>query len=353
MKDLVVIFIDRIAAKNRLQIKSIHRLQMVPVFFVTEKNDNAAGFIESGDKQELLMRNFFKRLQQVFTFLKKTRKYIHHVEVYPAGRFSWIYILLSNLLHIKSICVERGDIQYYQNKMYDRTSRFSMWACYKFSTIIWYREFYMKDLLQKITSKKLFFLHNAVDFTNGCLPPKKKDIDFLWLNRVIRERRSDWFISVLKKEELKNTVNYLIGLTDKTFHLNEQLFVKANRPGNLVILEYTTDPFDYYSRAKFFVLPAEIVFANNSLLEAMSCGVVPLVSDMPGASIIVEDGKCGFIFKHTQHDFEIAMKKALLLTNAEYLRLSDEAKNKISRDFSPEKYLQGLEEMYQLVYLLN
>ena len=349
MKDVVVIFIDRIATKNRLQIKSIHHLRMVPVFFVNEKTDHTAEYLQGRDKEELLMRNFFKRLQQVFMFLKKTRKHIHHIEVYPAGRFSWIYILLSNILHIKSICVERGDIQYYKRKMYDKISRFSMWACYKFSSIIWYREFYMKDLLQKITSKKLFFLHNAVDFVNECSPAKEKDIDFLWLNRVIKERKSDWFISVLKKDELKNTVNYLIGLTEKTFHVKEQLFVNANKPDNLIILDYTKKPFEYYTRAKFFVLPADIVFANNSLLEAMSCGVVPLISDMPGASMIVEDGKSGFIFKHTQHDFEMAVEKALHLTNEQYSQFSKAAKDKILKDFSPQKYLKGLTDMYELM----
>lgn len=224
-----------------------------------------------------------------------------------------------------------------------------MWACYKFSSITWYREFYMKDLLQKITSKKLFFLHNAIDSTNGCSSPKEKDIDFLWLNRIIKERRSDWFISALKKNELKNTANYLIGLTDKTFHTSEQLFVKANRPGNLTILEYTKEPFAYYARAKFFVLPADIVFVNNSLLEAMSCGVVPLISDMPGASMIVEDGKSGFIFTHTQQDFEIAMEKALHLTDEQRSQFSKAAKDKIAKDFSPQKYIEGLREMYELV----
>lgn len=349
MNALVVIFIDRIAAKNRLQIQSIHHLQMVPVFFVNEKNDRAIEYLESQGNEELLMRNFFKRFRQVGNFFKKNRKHIHHIEVYPAGRFSWIYILLANMLHIKSICVERGDIQYYKRKMYDKISRFSMWACYKFSSIIWYREFYMKDLLQKITSKKLFFLHNAIDFANERPCSKEKDIDFLWLNRVIKERKYDWFISVLKKDELKNTINYLIGLTDKTFHINEQLFVKANKPDNLIILEYTKKPFDYYTRAKFFVLPADIVFVNNSLLEAMSCGVVPLISDMPGASLIVEDGKSGFIFKHTQHDFEMAVERALHLTSEQYSQFSKAAKDKVLKDFSPQKYLEGLREMYELM----
>ena len=96
-------------------------------------------------------------------------------------------------------------------------------------------------------------------------------------------------------------------------------------------------------------MPADIVFANNSLLEAMSCGVVPLISDMPGASMIVEDGKSGFIFKHTQHDFEIVVGKACHLTNEQYSQFSKAAKDKILKDFSPQKYFERLREMYELI----
>jgi glycosyltransferase involved in cell wall biosynthesis len=349
MKDLVVIFIDRVAAKNRLQIKSIHHLEMIPVFFINEKNDTVKEYLGRQGKEELLADNFFARFMQVFRFLKKNKEHIHHVEVYPAGRFTWVYILFSNILNIKSICVERGDIQYYKTKMYDKITSFSMWFCYKFSRIIWYREFYMKDILEKTTSKKLFFLHNAIDPPGKFDPPSKKDIDFLWLNRVIKERRSDWFISVLKKSKFKNTLNYFIGLTEKTFHVNDQLFVQGNKPGNLIVLEYTKKPFEYYIRAKFFVLPADIVFANNSLLEAMSYGVVPLISDMPGSSMIVEDGKSGFVFKHTRDDFEIAVERAHNLTDEQYSQFSKAAKDKILKDFSPQKYLEGLRELYKLV----
>lgn len=348
MKDLIVIFIDRIASKNQLQIKSIHRLGMTPIFFVTEKNDRSLEYLDGHGKEKLLESNFFNRISQVSWFLGKNKKHIHHIEVYPAGRFSWIYILLSNILSIRSICAERGDIQYYKNKMYSRSARFSMWVCYKYSYIIWYREFYMKDLLQQITAKKLFFLHNAIE-VNEYLPLNKKDIDFLWLNRVIKERRSDWFISVLKKHELKNTVNYLIGLIPKSSHANEQLYVKANKPDNCIILEYTKNPFEYYARARFFVLPADIIFANNSLLEAMSYGVVPLISNMPGASLIVDDGKNGFIFNHDEQAFHDTVLKVLNLSETNYNTISAAARKKIIDDFSPQQYFQGLQKMYGLI----
>ena len=199
-----------------------------------------------------------------------------------------------------------------------------MWFCYKFSSLIWYREFYMEEILQKITSKKLFFLHNAIELPentiSSILNPLKKDIDFLWLNRVIRERKSDWFIAALKKEELKNTNNYLIGMVDKTFHMPEQEFVQNNKPANVTIMDYISDPGTYYQRAKFFVLPADVVFANN-----------------------------GFIFNHNEQAFQETILKVIDLNEADYNRLSLAARKKIEIDFSPQKYTDGLKAMYDLL----
>src|SRR5690606_30158578 len=53
------------------------------------------------------------------------------------------------------------------------------------------------------------------------------------------------------------------------------------------IAGFVAHPEEYYRRARIFVLPADIIFANYSLLEAMSHGVVPLVGDGEGAERIV------------------------------------------------------------------
>ncbi|MEO6705248.1 MAG: glycosyltransferase, partial [Ginsengibacter sp.] len=240
---------------------------------------------------------------------------------------------------------------YFHKSGYSIIVRFSMWFCYKFTSITWYRELYMKPKLEKIGAKNLFFLHNAIKMDNtksqgnGNLKTKK-DITFLWLNRVIPERRYEWFIEALKKKELKNTVNYLVGLIPNSVYIKEQNFIKLNKPENLTIEEYTQVPSDYFKRAKFFVLPAEVVFANNALLEAMSYGVVPLVSNQPGVELIVEHGRNGFIFQHKYKDFEKNLMDAYNLEDDRYSEFSAAAIDKIITDFSEENYIMGIKELY-------
>lgn len=58
------------------------------------------------------------------------------------------------------------------------------------------------------------------------------------------------------------------------------------------------NPYDYYARAKIFALPSRHEGTPNALLEAMSCGVVPVISStIEGGRSFVEEGKNGFVFQ--------------------------------------------------------
>src|SRR5690606_4478276 len=116
--------------------------------------------------------------------------------------------LTGKLFGLKIICVERGDLQYYHCKGYNIFIRMSMRFCYRYSDLVWYRELFMKPVLEKARAKKLFFLHNSVPIDQeDIIPPHQKTIDFLWMNRVLPERRSDWFVQVLKQDLFKTTSN--------------------------------------------------------------------------------------------------------------------------------------------------
>lgn len=349
MKNRVLIFIDRVAPKNYLQIEAVNDIGFFPDFFVTAAANPPPEF-DKQFSQKVLHKKFFRRTLQVFKHIANNKKIIHHVELYPGGRYSFLYVLIARLHRLTCICIERGDLLYYNKKGYGLVTRFSMWFCYRFSNAIWYKEPYMKPILQKL-NKKLFFIHNAIRAKKNFTPvsPADKDITFLWMNRAIPQRRSDWFIDVLKKSELNFTKNYFIGLMPSSVYTIEENYLKKNKPGNLTVENYCNNPEDFYKRAKYFLLPSDVVFANHSLLESMSYGVVPLVSDQNGTSIIVENGVNGFVFNHTKKDFEQAVLQALQISEDNYMRLSIAATEKVSNDFSEEKYKSAIQKMYLLL----
>ena len=351
---LVISFLDRVAPKNKLQIDIIHEAGFSSGFFVNEYNIAAEKFFNKGDFHQVLKQGFISRFFQIISFLFRYRKVIHHLEVYPGGRFAFIYVVLAKIFNLPVICVERGDLWYLISGGYDKMTRLSIRLCYLLSNIIWYREVYMKSLLKKMGyDGKLFFLHNAVDSetihqTNN---PTflDRDIDFLWVNRLTPERKSEWFVNILAEDFFKDTHNVLAGFLSNTLYYAEQDYVKENCPCNLELQAFVEDPSILYKRARFFVLPAEFVFANNALLEAMSFGVVPLIVNKPGYELLVDDGVSGFVSLFIESEFKVIMKKAIELNADTFQQMSEASKNHVHVKFSKEVYKQKLIQLYHLI----
>ena len=113
-----------------------------------------------------------------------------------------------------------------------------------------------------------------------------------------------------------------------------------NKSKYLDVVNYQK-PDDFYLKSKFFVFPSDVVFLNNSLIEAMSYGMVPLISNVQSSELIVDDGIDGFIFDHSKDGLLKAMKKALNLTQTEYKKMSENAIVKIERSFSYEVWCKN------------
>jgi len=351
MKNIVVIFINRIASKNKIQIDSINKKGRIAWVFAPDSSASHMNVLR-GNQIEKLPKSGLERTKNIYLFFSANYQEIHHIEIYPGGRFTFIYLILAKLFQIKVICAERGDLLYYKNKLeggYDYFTKFSMRLCYRFSDIVWYREPYMKKRLHEIGAKNLFFLHNAIPLTsNNVVSIENKEIDFLWVNRIIPERKAEWWVEILNAAVFKDTKNVLLGLLKGGGYelLEKELIEKAS--SNLMFYDYA-NPLEFYLKSKFFVLPASIVFANFSLLEAMSNGVVPIVSDSQGSELLIEDGVNGFVFPHSKEGLQQAMMKALKLSPEEYSILSKNATETIKKRFSEDYYEKELEILYKKI----
>jgi glycosyltransferase involved in cell wall biosynthesis len=345
-KNKIVLFgIDNFCKKNVVQVNCLNQNGFVADVFTSDSLGTSRKNLPKGNELSILSKSFVGRLIQVFNYLVKNRRKIHHVELYVGGRFVFFYLLLSKLFGQKVVVVERGDISCYER--YPALTKISMKFSYKCSDIVWYRELYMRDKLKIWGVKTFFFLPNCVTlphfnkFSN-------KVIDFLWANRLVPGRRSDWLVSVLRDDFFSSTRNVMLGFLggSRKYKRNElEEYVKKNKLDNLSIYNYgNLEPF--YEKAKFFVFPAETVFCNNALLEAMSYGVVPLISNVQGAQLIIDDGVDGFVFEHTQKGLELAMKRALKLSEEEYMVLSSNARIKVKNNYSCKDWCCKLMKFY-------
>ena len=80
----------------------------------------------------------------------------------------------------------------------------------------------------------------------------------------------------------------------------------------------------------------------------MSQGKPVIVSNYGGLPEIVEDGKTGFICKpFDSDDLKNCIEKVCTLSADEYRQMGINAVNAAKSDFSPEKYVEKLTELYK------
>jgi len=84
------------------------------------------------------------------------------------------------------------------------------------------------------------------------------------------------------------------GLVEEARRLREGL--AAHGLGELVTVHpFTDEPRPYYEQADIFVLPANVIYCNFGLLEAMAYGLVPVVNSRDhDFGLIIEEGVSGF-----------------------------------------------------------
>lgn len=288
-----------------------------------------------------------KRILFVFNLLRRNFNNTSHIELYMGnGNFVFLEFLLLKLFNYKSCVVERGTPLL--NIKTKGVKNFLRRIIYKKSDQIWIRELWMKKALSDIKIKEYFFLSNAVQpskIARHTLDEKK--YDFIWCNSFKKWRNLKWLINTLNLKEFIDTHSIILGYLENNAETESDTnYAFLKKPKNCEILKFQ-DPKRFFVNAQFFVLPADIVYLNFSLLEAMSYGVVPIISDVQGAGDIVSDGIDGIIATHSQTGLEDAMKKAQLMSSEEYLRMSINARDKILKKFSIQNWSLELSEMYK------
>lgn len=334
---IVILGIDNFSPKNSYQLRSCNELGFQVEVFTNDRQNNSKENIFDPHNLNVLKKHTFSRLFQIIHFFIKNYFFIHHVEIYPGGRFAYIYLFLIKIFCLKSITVERGELVFWKQR--SLTQKFFLKALYKKTDMVWYKEIYMKKILNHMKISKMYFLHNC------CTLPvnhknEQKEIDFLWVNRLMIERKIEWVLDYLPKKE--NIQTLIIG--NKNNDERVEKYFKNSPVSNLKIKGFIS-PHNYYPIARFFLLPSDIVFANNALLEAMSYGVVPLVSDVSGSDLIVDHLQSGYIFPHNYQGFKQAIEWAIKLDKASYDKLSQNAILKVEKDFSFEKFKVGYKKM--------
>ena len=95
-----------------------------------------------------------------------------------------------------------------------------------------------------------------------------------------------------------------------------------------------------------FVMPTYFEGLPMSLLETMSYGVVPVVTEVGSIPTVVKDGKNGLFVKVKDVESICEALKKLDEDRALLTKMSDEARRTIQENFSATKYVERLNAIY-------
>ena len=104
---------------------------------------------------------------------------------------------------------------------------------------------------------------------------------------------------------------------------------------------------DYYNSSDYFVLGSHYEGSGYSLVEAMSCGVIPIVTDIPSFRMITDNGKVGSLWKCG--DAESFYTNAKIVLGKELKVESKKSLYQFKQNLSYEAIAQKAKQFYKEV----
>lgn len=155
------------------------------------------------------------------------------------------------------------------------------------------------------------------------------------------------FIKIAKDISEKDKRFKFVMVGDGTLRSNfEGLIKDYNISNNIFLLGWRKDISNILNSSDIFVMTSLWEGLPISTIEAMCCGLSPIVNDVDGQREIVKNGFNGFLIE--PHHIKSCEEKIILLANDSELReeLSLNAKNSIDYTFSIDYMINQHEELY-------
>jgi glycosyltransferase involved in cell wall biosynthesis len=169
---------------------------------------------------------------------------------------------------------------------------------------------------QGLDSSKINLIHSTIDTEKDFYPmSKSKDFDFIYIGVLDKNKQVDLIIKSFANLVLKFP-NYnlcIIGEGNKKQYL-QKLVDELNLNSNITFLGKKHEIADYLNRSRVFVMASKTEGLPCALLEAMSCELLPVATNVGNIPDLIEDGFTGFLVNSMSVD-ELSFKMELAINN--------------------------------------
>lgn len=140
---------------------------------------------------------------------------------------------------------------------------------------------------------------------------------------VLSRERSDLWLLFVGDGELRKEL--------------EALAASKRSAGHIRFLGHQSKPEVFCQMSDIFILPSDYEGMSGAMLEAMSSGLITVVTRTSGVEEVIEDGENGFIADFSEESIAEAMGKAVGMTPREKKRMAQSARRRIVEHFDIEK----------------
>lgn len=183
-----------------------------------------------------------------------------------------------------------------------------------------------------VESSKIAILPNLPNhhFMNISVPPEKQRVyDIVSFSRIDKNKNIDLLLRAIARIKDSCTVKLIIAGDGSELSNIRECVKNLELDDNVEFVGYISqldDKIRIYSNSKIFISCSKGEGFPVSLLEAMSCGCVPIVSNVGDIVDVIRSGENGFVFNDTDNEMELAgYLKGLLDNQIQVESMSQEA----------------------------
>lgn len=178
----------------------------------------------------------------------------------------------------------------------------------------------------------------------------RDDVVIIATGRIAEEKRLERVLGAFEKIHDEFPYTWLLCVGDGP--LKQEMEGRAGKLkcfAKVKFLGYQKQVPDFLRMSDIFVLSSDYEGLNNSMLEAMATGVIPVVTNVAGSDDAIIDGQNGFIVECSEDGIKEGVIKALRLSLEDRQKF---AANAIQMVHSKFDVRNGIENMLQEVGLI-
>ena len=249
-----------------------------------------------------LVRLLYEPIQLFYFCLKYNPDLINGIYVMPKGFNS---LIISKIYGCKCIVSNIGGLPeiltYYNN--FKKLRKSINLFIYRKADYVTTKGYKIIDYLVKegVSKSNIDVFNGSIDTDRFCCSESQdRDIDILFVGSFIERKGPNRVVEMIEKLKFKfkndNIKAMFLGKGELTNSIND-LITKNHLESNISVIGHVDNTEDYFKRTKVLVMPSISEGLSTAMLEAMSSGCVPVVSDVGEMTKAAIDRENSFVIK--------------------------------------------------------